>query len=92
MSTPEPAHLEANVERFSGFADRYDAWRPQPPVVVAKILIQLSGGEAPGLVVDVGSGTGLSTFLWAGRARRVVGIEPNADMRTAARTGLWAWH
>ena len=38
----------------------------------------------PALVVDVGSGTGLSTAIWGERAGRVIGIEPNADMRTQA--------
>jgi SAM-dependent methyltransferase len=36
------------------------------------------------LVVDLGSGTGLSTLVWAGRADAVVGIEPNDDMREVA--------
>jgi len=36
------------------------------------------------LVVDLGSGTGLSTRIWAGKAREVIGIEPNADMRRVA--------
>ena len=39
-------------------------------------------------MVDLGSGTGLSTTIWAPLADRVVGIEPSADMRrqAAART------
>jgi len=73
-----------NLNRFSGFADAYDRYRPQPPVIVTDILTQLAGGEMPRLVVDLGSGTGLSTRIWAGRAREVIGIEPNPDMRRAA--------
>jgi ubiquinone/menaquinone biosynthesis C-methylase UbiE len=42
----------------------------------------------PALVVDLGSGTGLSTTIWGERAQRVMGIEPNADMRTQARRKL----
>jgi SAM-dependent methyltransferase len=38
----------------------------------------------PTLVVDLGSGTGLSTAIWGERAQQVIGIEPNADMRTQA--------
>ncbi len=38
----------------------------------------------PALVVDVGSGTGLSTAIWGERAQLVIGIEPNADMRKEA--------
>lgn len=74
----------ANVERFSGFADRYDAYRPQPPAVLVDILTQLAGGTRPRLVVDLGSGTGLSTVIWADRAEVVIGIEPSEDMRRQA--------
>jgi ubiquinone/menaquinone biosynthesis C-methylase UbiE len=38
----------------------------------------------PSLVVDLGSGTGLSTRIWAGKTHEVIGIEPNADMRRVA--------
>jgi ubiquinone/menaquinone biosynthesis C-methylase UbiE len=38
----------------------------------------------PSLVVDVGSGTGLSTAIWVERAQLVIGIEPNVDMRQEA--------
>jgi ubiquinone/menaquinone biosynthesis C-methylase UbiE len=74
----------ANITRFSGFADRYDQYRPSPPPIVTQILTQLAQVPRPGLVVDIGCGTGLSTRLWAGRAERVVGVEPNADMRRQA--------
>ena len=41
MST-SPAHESANVERFMGFADVYDAYRPRPPMTVLDILTQLA--------------------------------------------------
>jgi ubiquinone/menaquinone biosynthesis C-methylase UbiE len=74
----------ANISRFSGFADCYDRYRPQPPIVIAEILSQLAHTEFPRLVVDLGSGTRLSTRMWIGHAQEVIGIEPNADMRRAA--------
>jgi SAM-dependent methyltransferase len=77
--------VPANIERFSGFADWYDRYRPAPPAIVTEILTQLAQVPRPGLVVDIGCGTGLSTRLWAGRAERVVGVEPNADMRGQAQ-------
>lgn len=76
----------ANICRFSGFADTYDAHRPTPPAAIVDFLIQLTHAPRPALVVDLGSGTGLSTRIWAGRADRVVGIEPNPDMRRHAET------
>jgi SAM-dependent methyltransferase len=79
-----PPHLAANLDRFSGFADCYDANRSQPPVILLDILTQLARAARPRLVVDLGSGTGLSTLLWSPRADAVIGIEPNADMRAQA--------
>jgi SAM-dependent methyltransferase len=40
--------------------------------------------ERPRLVVDLGSGTGLSTRAWADRADEVVGIEASPQMRKRA--------
>ena len=74
----------ANLERFSGFAEEYDAYRPSPPAVLRNILVELAMATRPNLVVDIGSGTGLSTRYWAESADRVIGIEPNHDMRTRA--------
>jgi ubiquinone/menaquinone biosynthesis C-methylase UbiE len=48
------------------------------------ILTQLAQVERPRLVVDLGSGTGLSTRIWMDRADAVIGIEPSRDMRRMA--------
>lgn len=73
-----------NLSRFSGFATGYDAHRPAPPPVLLEILTKLAGVQNPALVVDLGSGTGLSTRVWANRAVQVIGVEPNDDMRQQA--------
>jgi SAM-dependent methyltransferase len=83
--TEPPAHLAANVERFMGFAERYDAHRPRPPLAIVAILTQLAQVSRPALVVDLGSGTGLSTTLWSEHADAVIGVEPSADMRRQAQ-------
>ena len=84
----QPNQSDPNVERFEGYADLYDDHRPQPPVVLVDLLTQLAEVDRPALVVDLGSGSGLSTRLWSDRAGEVVGIEPGEDMRrvAAART------
>ena len=71
-------------EIWTGEAGMYDRVRPTPPAVLLDILTQLIGTPRPALVVDLGSGTGLSTMIWGARVQRVIGIEPNADMRTLA--------
>jgi len=87
MTTP-PAHVPANVERFTGFVDVYDAFRPRPPLALLDILTQLARAPRPALVVDLGSGTGPSTAIWAARAASVVGVEPSDDMRGQAEARI----
>jgi ubiquinone/menaquinone biosynthesis C-methylase UbiE len=48
------------------------------------ILRHIARIRRPRLVVDLGAGTGLSTRPWAAYAGRVIGIEPNPDMRRQA--------
>jgi SAM-dependent methyltransferase len=48
-------------------------------------LLLLAQTERPGLVVDLGAGTGLSTRVWAERADEVVGVEANPRMVECAR-------
>jgi len=67
-----------------GFAAHYDRYRPRPPEALLDSLLQLARVERAALVVDLGAGTGLSTRAWAGRADRVVGVEPNPAMRAEA--------
>ncbi len=71
-------------EVWTGEASKYDRTRPTPPQALLDLLTQLISTPHPALVVDLGSGTGLSTMIWGGRAQQVIGIEPNADMRTQA--------
>jgi len=71
-------------EIWTGEAIRYDRTRPTPPPALLDLLTQLIHLPHPALVVDLGSGTGLSTAFWGERAQQVIGIEPNADMRTQA--------
>jgi ubiquinone/menaquinone biosynthesis C-methylase UbiE len=83
MSLP-PNDFTGNIDRFSGFADLYDKYRPEPPAIIAPILMRLAQSVFPQRVVDLGCGTGLSTRYWTDKVREVIGIEPSADMRHQA--------
>lgn len=74
----------ANISRFTGFAELYDRYRAGPPAQLAPLLQRYLGDRRPKLVVDLGSGTGLSSRYWTDQADRVIGIEPSADMRRHA--------
>jgi len=67
-----------------GFAVRYGQLRPRPPDDLFALLLSLLPARTPELVVDLGSGTGISAVPWSGHARRVIGIELNSEMLHAA--------
>ncbi|MZQ87043.1 methyltransferase domain-containing protein [Paenibacillus sp. 5J-6] len=73
----------SNVQRFAGFGALYDQNRPTAPQEVVK-LITTYLQHKPQTVVDVGCGTGLSTFIWLDEAKQIIGVEPNDDMRSVA--------
>jgi SAM-dependent methyltransferase len=82
-------HYSEQLIRKSGFADAcfpagYDAHRPSPPEALLELLCLEAQVERPRLVVDLGSGTGLSTRAWADRTEEVVGVEPSEQMRLRA--------
>jgi SAM-dependent methyltransferase len=70
--------LEGSGYGRSGFAEQYDRYRPRPPRALLELLPPLVGRLH--LVVDLGSGTGLSTRFWADLADDVLGVEPNEHM------------
>ncbi len=86
----QPEAFSGNIGRFTGFAELYDCYRAEPPTTLAVTLSHFSGVLRPTLVVDLGSGTGLSTRYWAERAERVIGIEPTPDMRRRAEAATTA--
>ncbi|QUL54706.1 class I SAM-dependent methyltransferase [Paenibacillus tritici] len=78
---------KANIDRFLGYQDEYDRYRPEAPPLVIELLSNYLG-RRPSLVADIGCGTGLSTFLWKGAAEAVTGVEPNLDMLSKAQEKL----
>lgn len=82
------AAARRRIARWDGIASQYDAYRPATPSAIVALLTQLAGTSEPAHVVDLGSGSGLSTLAWAGHAAHVTGIEPNVDMRHQAETRL----
>lgn len=77
----------SNVDRFTGFEDTYDQHRPEAPQEVVALLTGYLERK-PSLVVDLGCGTGLSSFAWKDAADQIIGVEPNDDMRGKAMAKL----
>ncbi|MEK6274915.1 MAG: class I SAM-dependent methyltransferase [Actinomycetota bacterium] len=73
-----------------GFAAGYDSDRPAPPAALLDVLCLEADLKRPRLVVDLGSGTGLSTRAWAERADEAVGVEASPEMRRLAESATSA--
>jgi len=97
-----PDHSKELIEHYSerllrgsgyageGFAQGYDSHRPSPPTALLDVLCLEAQAERPHVVVDLGSGTGLSTRAWADRADEVVGVEASPEMRDQAEAATAA--
>ena len=78
--------------RFTGLAEIYARCRPGYPDAAIEFIATHCGLKPGSLMVDVGSGTGIASRLFAGRGVRVVGVEPNPNMRAEAEvTDVPAW-
>lgn len=79
------------TERFGSRVENYVKFRPGYPDVAVDDLVRrcaLHSSEPPSVIVDVGSGTGLSAELFLKKGFSVVGVEPNDKMRLAAESFL----
>jgi SAM-dependent methyltransferase len=87
MSFDFPTASDSITDPLSYFSNRgedYEKYRPIYPASAIDTI--LSGVESLAQItaVDVGAGTGIGARLLADRGVRVMAIEPNEDMRTAA--------
>jgi SAM-dependent methyltransferase len=69
------------TERFSSRVEHYTRFRPGYPKQTITVLRDQCGLTTDSLVADVAFGTGLFTRLLLENGNRVIGIEPNAEMR-----------
>ena len=77
---PELSSLNPTV-RFTGLAGTYAKYRPSYPAHGIEFVMARCGLRSQSLLVDVGCGTGIASRLFAARGIKVVGIEPNTEMR-----------
>src|SRR5260370_40607269 len=83
MTDPNSANT---VNRFDGLAGLYDRHRPDYPDAALDHIMTRCRLEPGRIAIDVGCGTGISTRQLAARALQVIGIGPNAEMRTLAES------
>ncbi len=79
-----PLHTMNPQERFSERAEDYAKYRPSYPAAAIDSILEGLDNPSQLVAADIGAGTGISSRLLAQRGVRVLGIEPNAQMRQAA--------
>jgi SAM-dependent methyltransferase len=76
------------IERFSARVEDYFKFRPGYAQSIVAELRDECGLAIESVVADIGSGTGLLTRLFLENGNRVLGVEPNAEMRRAGERAL----
>lgn len=76
------------TERFTDRVETYRKYRPSYPKAVVDWLDQITDFKKDWLVADIGSGTGISSRLFAAEGRTVIGVEPNKAMRESSEDFL----
>jgi SAM-dependent methyltransferase len=71
------------TQRFSSRVTNYVKYRPSYPTAIINLLAAECRLTPDSIVADVGSGTGLLAELFLKAGNRVLGIEPNREMREA---------
>ena len=70
--------------RFSSRVENYVKYRPDYPPAVLDVMREICGLTPDASVADIGSGTGIFSEILLRNGNRVLGVEPNAEMRAAA--------
>jgi SAM-dependent methyltransferase len=73
-----------SVGRFTGLSSLYAKHRPSYPSAAIEYIVAHCGLTPGSVLIDVGCGTGIAARLFSARGLDVIGIEPNAEMRTQA--------
>ncbi len=90
MSEQATKLIDYKVEsqRFDGVAYLYDTYRPSYPAELVEDIILLSGIQPEGRILEIGSGTGKATLLFAQRGYTLVCLEPGQNLIEVAREKL----
>ncbi|NBD27977.1 class I SAM-dependent methyltransferase [Paenibacillus glycinis] len=75
-------------QRFSDRVDTYVKYRPSYPKEAIDHLYDAIGFNTASVIADIGAGTGIFSRLLLERGSRVIAVEPNNEMRSAAMETL----
>ncbi|QAY67179.1 class I SAM-dependent methyltransferase [Paenibacillus protaetiae] len=75
-------------ERFTDRVEAYVKYRPGYPEEAISYLYDTVGLSPAAVIADIGAGTGIFSRILLERGSRVIGVEPNDAMRSAAVAAL----
>jgi len=84
----EKKYLVDPKKRFSSRVENYIKYRPSYPLEIIDFLKEKRLLAEDTVIADIGSGTGILTKLFLNQGNQVYGVEPNKDMREAAKIFL----
>jgi SAM-dependent methyltransferase len=88
MAEEHPVDWKVDSQSFNGVADLYDTYRPSYPTELIEDIIQISGIQPNGKILEIGSGTGKATILFAQRGFSILCLEPGQNLIEVARKNL----
>ena len=78
-------------QSFDTIANLYDKFRPEYPPELVEAVINLSGILGGGRILEIGSGTGKATRLFARRGYSIHCIEQGCNLAAVAARNLQEW-
>ncbi|HET9910817.1 MAG TPA: class I SAM-dependent methyltransferase [Anaerolineales bacterium] len=78
-------------QSFDTVAELYDTYRPSYPVPLVEQILSTTDIPGDGRILEIGSGTGKATILFAQRGYSILCIEPGEHLARIARKNLAAF-
>ena len=84
----EFTNWKADSQSFDSVAEYYHAYRPGYPTELIEDILQLSGIQPDGSILEIGGGTGKATLLFAQKGFSMLCLEPGQNLLKVAERNL----
>ncbi|GJM41639.1 MAG: hypothetical protein DHS20C20_19210 [Ardenticatenaceae bacterium] len=89
--TKKQINWKVESQRFDGVAVAYEMYRPTYPAELIEDLISLTGIQPASAILEIGSGTGKATRLFAQRGYNILCLEPGQNLIDVAKEAMAAY-
>ena len=84
----QPIDWKEESQRFDGVAHLYETYRPSYPTELIDDIVAISGSQSEAKILEIGSGTGKATRLFAQRGFSILCLEPGQNLIEVAKERL----